>query len=160
MSVGLRALRGRDLDEVPHHYERVPLKSSIMLSGWCAGPALACGGVAGMVIGAGSVWEALGAVAAALSGMVMFSLIRLRHYEITLGERWLELALGPVRHRLGGDGIRVTEIRRARSWRRLYAAEEVVLALVAHGRQTAVPSRRARELEAALAEADIRTHYL
>ena len=97
MSVGLRALRGRDLDEVPHHYERVPLRSSVMLWGWCAGPILACSGVAGMVAGAGSVWEAVGAAAAALSGIVIFGLIRLRHYEITLGKRWLELSHGPSR---------------------------------------------------------------
>ncbi|MCG6964106.1 MAG: hypothetical protein LJE95_12650 [Acidobacteria bacterium] len=160
MSVGLRALRGRDLDEVPHHYERVPLRSSVILLGWCVGPILACSGVTGMVAGAGSIWEAAGAAAAALSGIVIFGLIRLRHYEITLGERWLELSNGPIRHRLGGASVKVKEIRRSSSWRRLYALEEVVLALEAHGRETTVPSRRARELEAALAKADIRTHYL
>lgn len=155
----LRRLRGQDTDEIPHHYERVPLRSSVSISGWCAAPALACGGVAGMVAGVGSVWEVVGAIGAALSGIVIFGLIRLRHYEITLGRRWLELALGPIRHRLGGDSVKVAEVRRSRSWRRLYAHEEVVLALEAHGREAAIPSRRARELELALAEADIRTHY-
>jgi hypothetical protein len=159
MSVDLRRLRGRDVDEAPHHYECVPLRSSVAILGWCLGPALACTGVTGMVLGAGSLLEVAGAAAAAASGVVIFALIRLKRFEITLGKRWLELALGPVRHRLGSDGVKVGEVRKACSWRRLYALEEIVLQLEAHGRATAVPSRRAHELEAALAERDIATHY-
>ncbi len=148
--VHLRRLRASELDELPRHYEGMVLRPAARLTGWLLALALVAWGVGAMVRGTGGWLEAAGAAAAAMGGVMLVALVRLRRYEIIVGDRWIRVGAGPLAHRFGRHGTRTGGCRPATSWRRLYASTQLVLRAPAGGPVLAVPVRDAAELEAVL----------
>jgi len=138
MGVHLRRLRAGDLEEIPHHYEGLPLKRSVLITGWLLGLIGVMGGVSVMVTRAGSWLEVVGAAAATAGALALFGVIRFRRYEIVVGERWIDVGSGPLHHRLGRDGVQVGQPVPAAGWRRLYARLEVPV--TAYGGVVKVPT--------------------
>ena len=87
-------------EEVPLHYEGVPLKSLVQLAGWPCGLACAVGGV--VMAGKASAFavELSGVLLAAVGGVIIVALLRYRRFEIVLGPRLLTVGEGPLRQRV------------------------------------------------------------
>lgn len=128
-----------DREEIPHHFEAIPLARPVRLLGWPAGILGFVGGVTAMVALAGSWAELAGAAVASLGSLTVFGLIRFRRYEIVVGSRWVEAGTGPLRHSLGREGLVVGPAQPATSWRRLYTDREVPI--TSYGRTVRVPTR-------------------
>ena len=150
MPINLRRALADDDIEVPDHFEGVPLKGVVQLGGWFAGLILVAGGIALMVLSAGSAIEALGAVCAGTGAIVLAAVIRCRRYETQVGRRWITIGAGPLTHRFRGDVVAGHELRAATGWRRLFADHEVVLSLNVGDHQHTVPTRDPEELGKAL----------
>ncbi len=151
--VHLRSLRASDRDELPRHYEENRLRPGVRTAGWVLALVLVAWGVAAMVRQAGAWFEAAGAAAAAVGGMLLVALVRFRSHEVVVGDRWIRMGTGPLVHRVGRLDVRVGELRPARSWRRLYAPTEVEVEVPGWGVVLVVPSRDARGLGEAVREA-------
>ncbi|HHQ48921.1 MAG TPA: hypothetical protein ENK19_08585, partial [Acidobacteria bacterium] len=146
MTTALRRLRQGIDDEAPLHYEGMELRPAVR-TGARLGGALAAGiGIFGMVRGAGALFEPVGALLGAVGVVVMILSWRFRLFEIVVGERWLILRCGPVRHRFGRSDVAVGPAWRATSWRRLFAEHEVVVTNHAHGVEYRCPIVDAEEL--------------
>ena len=140
----------RDLD-LPLHYEASPLKPAAKATGWPAGFVAIVAGIA-VYVGAGSVVaEAVAALFVGLGATLVVALVRCRRYELTIGQRMIELRLGPFRRTLPTGCVENAAARPASSWRRIYAPLELVLTLSVETRPLIVPTRDPDELRAALA---------
>jgi hypothetical protein len=80
----------------------------------------------------------------------MVVLIRCRCYEVTVGERRIELRLGPFRRTLPSGCVEAAMARPATSWRWLFAPRELVLTLSLETRPVIVPTNDPDDLRAAL----------
>ncbi|RLE32663.1 MAG: hypothetical protein DRJ61_08985 [Acidobacteria bacterium] len=141
MPIHLRRALADDDVEVPDHFEGVSLKGTVRLSGWLVGLILAVGGIALMVLSAGTLIEALGVVSAAAGVILLAAVIRCRRYETQIGRRWITIGAGPFTRRIRSDLVAGHELRAATGWRRLYADHEVVLTLNIEDHQHIVPTR-------------------
>jgi len=150
MTISLRRALADDTVEVPDHFEGVPLKAGVQMVGWFLGVVLAAGGVALMVLTAGTALEALGAFGAAAGAIAVAAVIRCRRFETQVGRQWITIGAGPLSHRLRRDLVVEQQYRPATLWRRLYADDEVVLVLGVGGHRHVVPTRDPEELERAL----------
>lgn len=137
-------------DEVPRHYEGVPVKPWVLVIGWPLGLACAVGGV--VLAGKASVFavEMIGVIAAALGGVTIVALLRCRRFEIVLGARLLTVGAGPLLRRVPVGLIDGVEERAASSWRRLYADREVAAHLTVGDRVMIFPSNDPQEVTAAM----------
>jgi len=144
----VRITRDRDL---PVHYEASPLEAAVRAAGWPAGIVAIVAGIAAYV-GAGSVGaEAVSALFVGLGATLVVALVRCRRYELTIGQRMIELQLGPFRRTLPTGCVENAAARPASSWRRIYAPLELVLTLSIETRPLIVPTHDPDELRSALA---------
>ena len=137
-------------DEVPLHYEGIPLKTWALVVGWPLGLACAIGGV--VMAGKASAFavELSGVLLAAVGGVVIVALLRCRRSEIVLGARLLTVGAGPLLRRVPVGLIDRVEDRAATSWRRLYSDHEVVVRLTVGDRVMIFPSNDPQEFMAAM----------
>jgi len=140
-------------DEVPLHFEGVPLKPWVQAVGWPLGVVCAVGGVA--LAGRASEFgaELFGVVAAALGGVMIVALVRCRRFEIVLGARLLTVGAGPLLRRVPVGLIDRVEERAAASWRGLYSDREVAASLTVGGRVLVFPSGEPAETVSAIGAA-------
>jgi hypothetical protein len=133
-------------DEIPIHFEGMPLRISIQAFGWPLALVCAVGGV--ILAGRAPVFalELSGAIAAAMGGVMIVALVRCRRFEIVLGARLLTVGAGPLLRRIPVGLIDRTEERAATSWRRVYADRELVLQLRAGTREVVFPCDQPEEL--------------
>jgi hypothetical protein len=133
-------------NEIPLHFEGIPLRWWIQTAGWPLGLACAVGGV--IVAGKAQVFavELLGAVAAALGGVMIVALVRCRRFEIVLGARLLTVGAGPLLRRVPVGLVDTVKERAATSWRRLYSDRELALHLTAGSREVIFPCNLPEDL--------------
>jgi len=143
----VRIQRDRDL---PLHFEASPLKAAVKIVGWVLGVLVIVAGMAGFVRAESTVAEAAAACLILIGGTLVVALIRCRRYEVTVGERRIELRLGPFRRTLPAGCVETAKERPATSWRRLYAPRELALTLGLDTRTVIVPTHEPGELRAAL----------
>jgi len=139
--------RDRDL---PLHYEASPLEAKVRASGWPAGIVVAVAGIAVFVRAGSFLSEAVGALFVVIGCTLVVALVRCRRYEATVGQRMIELRLGPFRRTLPTGCVEKAAARPASSWRRLYAPSELVIALSVETRPVIVPTHDPDELRVAL----------
>ena len=139
----------RDID-LPLHYEASPLKPAAKATGWPAGFVAIVAGIA-VYVGAGSVVaEAVAALFVGLGATLVVALVRCRRYELTIGQRMIELRLGPFRRTLPTGCVKAAMDRSSSSWRRLYAPRELVVTLSIETPPLIIPTHDPDELRAAL----------
>jgi len=143
----VRIQRDRDL---PLHFEASPLKAAVMVAGWMVGVLAIVAGMAAFVRAESTVAEAAAACLILIGGTLVVALIRCRRYEVTVGERRIELRLGPFRRTLPTGCVETATERPATSWRRLYAPMELTLSLSVDTRPLIVPTQEPEELREAL----------
>ena len=148
----LRTARSSQLDDLPRHYEGLPLRLLLVVAGWAVGVVAATGGIAAMVLGDDTALELPGAVLAAVGAVLLAAVVRCRRVDVLVGKRWLEVRNGPRRHRVPVEWVRGAETRAASSWRRLYADHEVMVALTTGDRELVAPTREPEELVEAIAQ--------
>ena len=139
--------RDRDL---PLHYEASPLKAAVKIAGWMVGMLAIVAGMAGFARAESTVAEVLAVSLVLIGGTSVVALIRCRLYEVTVGQRMIELRLGPSRRILPAGCVETATERPATSWRRLYTPRELVLSLSVDTRPLIVPTPDPDELRAAL----------
>ena len=142
----VRITRDRDL---PLHYEASPLRAAVGAVGWPAGITAIVAGITAFVKAESGMGEAAAAVFVLIGCALMVALVRCRRYEVTVGQRMIELRLGLFRRRLPTGCVLDTAQRPASSWRRFYAPLEVVLTLSVETRPLIVPTHDPDELRAA-----------
>jgi hypothetical protein len=143
----VRISRDRDL---PLHFEASPLKAAVQGVGWVVGVLAVVAGMVGFVRAESTVAEASAACLILVGGTLVVALIRCRCYEVMVGERMIELRLGPFRRTLPAGCVETATVRRASSWRRLYAPQELVLTLSLGTPSLIVPTHEPHELRAVL----------
>lgn len=144
----VRITRDRDL---PLHYEASLLRAPVKVAGWLVGVGATVAGMAGFVRAGSVVAEAATACLILIGGTLVVALVRCRCYEVMVGERMIELRLGPFRRTLPAGCVETATVRRASSWRRLYAPRELALSLSVDTRSLIVPTHDPDDLRAALA---------
>jgi hypothetical protein len=143
----VRITRNRDL---PVHFEASPLKVAVKVAGWMVGVLATVAGMAGFVRAESAVAEAAAACLIVIGGTLMVALVRCRCYEVMVGERRIELRLGPFRRTLPVGCVETAMARPATSWRRLFAPGELVLTLSLEARPMIVPTNDPDDLRMAL----------
>ena len=143
----VRIQRDRDL---PLHFEASPLKAAVKAAGWMVGILATAAGMAGYVRAESTVAEAAAACLILIGGSLVVALIRCRRYEVMVGERRIELRLGPFRRTIPAGCVEKATPRPATSWRRLYTPKEMVLNLSVDARPLIVPTHDPDELRAVL----------
>jgi len=143
---------GRD-ESIPVHHETVELRRGVLVAGW----ALTLLGIGGglLLVGSGNeaVAELGGPLLVLLGGAALFSVLRFRSYELTVGTSRIDVRCGPLKRVLASGAVTSSEVRPARGWRALYAPEEIELRLEARDGRAVLPSCRPGELLAALRSA-------
>jgi regulator of protease activity HflC (stomatin/prohibitin superfamily) len=139
----------RDYD-LPLHFEASPLKATVKVVGWMVGVLAIVAGMAGFVRAESAVAEAAAVCLILIGGTLVVALIRCRCYEVTVGERRIELRLGPFRRTLPSGCVENATARPASAWRRLFAPGELVLTLGLETRPVIVPTNDPEELRTAL----------
>jgi hypothetical protein len=128
-------------DSIPEHAESVELRRGALVAGWAA----ALLGVGGGLWLVGSRVEAVGELAGPLlvlfGGAALFSVVRLRVYELTVGTSRIDVRCGPMKRTLARGAVTAVNARPARGWRRLYSALEVELRLETREGGAVVPSQ-------------------
>jgi len=140
----------RDPD-LPLHYEVSSLKAAVRAAGWPAGIVATAAGISAFVNAESVMGEASGALLVLLGCTLVVALVRCRRYEVTIGQRMIELRLGLFRRMLPSGCVEEAEERPASSWRWLYAPWELVLTLSVETRPLIVPTHDPDELRSALA---------
>jgi len=143
----VRITRDRDL---PVHYEESPLGPVVRAAGWPAGIVAIVAGIATFVGAESGLGEAVAAVFVLIGCTLVVALVRCRRYEVTVGQRMIELRLGLFRRRLPTGCVTETAERPASSWRRLFAPRELALTLSVETRPLIVPTHDPDELRSAL----------
>ena len=143
----VRITRDRDL---PLHFEASPLKAAVKVAGWMVGVLAIVVGMAGFVRAESAMAEAVAACLILIGGTLVVALVRCRCYEVMVGERMIELRLGPFRRTLPAGCVETATVRRASSWRRLYAPRELALSLSVDTRSLIVPTHDPDDIRTAL----------
>jgi len=143
----VRITRDHDL---PLYYEASSLKAHVKVAGWVVGVLVTVAGIAGFARAESTVAEAVAVSLVLIGGTLVVALIRCRRYEVMVGERRIELRLGPFRRTLPTGCVETATERPATSWRHLYASRELVLSLSVDTRPLIVPTLEPDELRAVL----------
>jgi len=143
----VRITRDRDL---PLHYEASPLEPSIGAVGWLAGIVAIVAGIVAFVKAESGMGEATAALLVLIGCTLVVALVRGRRYEVTIGQKMIELRLGFFRRRLPTGCVEAAMDRPSSSWRRLYAPRELVLSLSVEPPRLIIPTHDPDELRAAL----------
>ena len=143
----VRITRDRDL---PLHFEGSPLEAPVKVAGWTVGVLTTAAGIAAFVKAGSTVGEAVAVGLVFIGGALVVALVRCRRYEVTVGERMIELRLGPFRRTFPAGCVEKATPRPASAWRRLYAPRELVLTLSVDTRPVTVPTGEPEELREAL----------
>lgn len=139
--------RERDL---PLHFEASPLNASVKIVGWTLGVLAVAGGIT-LFVRAELVAAEVAAMAfTVIGGTVVVLLVRCRRYEVTVGERLVELRLGPFRRTLPAGCIDEATPRCATGWRRFYARQELELSPSVATSRLLLPTSDPDELREAL----------
>lgn len=153
--VNLRVAREDDREELPIHFEGVPLKRTLKIGGWPLAGLGTVAGIATMAARPGIAIEVFAAVIAAAGVIAVTGLYRCRRFELVVGEKWVFTTLGPFKRHLPLQLIEGASERPATSWRRLYSDREVVLRVPVGSGEDPFPSRAPSELiEAIVGVAD------
>jgi len=139
MAPRIRTLREGIEDEAPIHYEGLPLRASVRRLVLPGGVTMVLLGLLGMIRGTGTVFEPAGAVLGALGVVALILSRRFRLFEIVVGDRWLIVRCGPIRHRFGRDDVSLGEDRPASSWRWLYGEREMTIGRLSNEPALAIP---------------------
>jgi hypothetical protein len=143
----LRIVRDGDL---PLHFEAMPLRTPVLAVGWPAA-VLACAAGVGLFVQSTSMTgEALAASLVLVGCSILVALVRCRRYEITVGQRMIDLRVGPFRRILPVGTVEALKAGPATSWRRLFADRELELTLSVNAQKAIVPTNNPDELRAAL----------
>lgn len=154
MALYLRRIRATEETEVPDHFEGVPLKVPVLLFGWAGGLMLTVAGICGMVLAAGTLLEAVGALCAAGGAIALAGVLRCRRYETQIGRQWVVIGAGPLTRRFKRDLVAEYRGRRATGWRKLYADHEVVIILTISSGEHILPTRDVDELLTSIGSSD------
>ena len=84
----VRITRDRDL---PLYYEASSLKAHVKVAGWVVGVLATAAGIAGFARAESTVAEAVAVLLVLIGGTLVVALIRCRRYEVTVGNRMIEL---------------------------------------------------------------------
>ena len=140
--------------DLPLHYEASPLGAAFKALGWPVAIVTTVGGIAAFVRAGSLAAEAVCALFVGLGAILVVALARCRRYEVTVGQRMIELRLGPFRRVLPTGCVEEAAERPASSWRRLYAPRELALSMSVETRPLIVPTHDPGELRAALRSGD------
>jgi len=143
----VRIERERDL---PVHFEASALKGPVKTVGWVLGVLAIAVGITLFVRAELVAVEVSAMALTVIGGTVVVLLIRCRRYEVTVGERLLELRLGPFRRTFPSGCINEATPRSASGWRRFYATRELVISPSVEAHQLVVPTNDPNELRKAL----------
>ena len=143
----VRVTRIRSL---PLHFEASPLKPWVVAVGWPTAIVVCVTGIALFARAESIFAEAVAASLLLVGGSLFVVLVRCRRFEMTVGERMIELQAGPFRHSLPAGCVVSGAVRPATRWRRLFADREVELTLSMDDRKTVVPTRDEEELRRVL----------
>ena len=138
--------------DLPLHFEASSLKGSVKTVGWVSGVLAIAVGITLFVRAQQVIGEVAAMALVVAGGTLVVSLVRCRRYEVTVGERLLELRLGPFRRTLPSGCIDEATPRLATGWRRFYAQHEVALSLNVQARRLTIPTNDPDELREALLE--------
>jgi len=136
--------------DLPLFYEASSLRAHVKVAGWVAGVLATVVGIAGFARAESTAAEAAAVFLVLIGATLVVALIRCRRYEVTVGKRMIELRLGPFRRILPAGCVETATVRRASSWRRLFAPRELVLTLNLGTPPVIVPTNEPDELCAAL----------
>jgi hypothetical protein len=139
--------RDRDL---PLFFEASPIQGWVRTVGAALGAVATATGIVAFVNSVSMVAEIAAVVLIFAGGTLVLALIRCRRYEVTVGERMIELRLGPFRRTLPAGCVDEATARPASAWRRFYAPRELILGLSVETRPLVVPTHDPDELGAAL----------
>ena len=148
--VNLRVAREDDREEIPIHFEGVPLKRSLKFVAWPGSLVCAVVGIAVMVVRPGWIIEVAAALCAAAGVVLLTGLIRCRRYELVVGKKWFFATLGPFKRHIPLQLVEGAFERPAESWRRLFADRELVLRVSVGSGEDPFPTRQPDELLEAL----------
>jgi len=140
--------------DLPLHYEASPLRVAVGAVGWPAGIVAITAGITAFVGAESGLGEAAAAVIVLIGCTLVVALVRCRRYEVTVGQRIIELRLGLFRRRLPTGCVTETAERPAASWRRLFAPRELVLTLSVETRPLIVPTHEPDKLRVVLASGE------
>ena len=143
----MRITRDRDL---PLHFEASPLEAPVKVAGWAVAVLTTAAGIAAFVKAGSTVVEAVAVGLVFIGGALVVALVRCRRYEVMVGERMIELRLGPFRRTLPAGCVEEATPRPASAWRRLFAPRELVLILSVDTQPMIVPTGEPDELREAL----------
>jgi uncharacterized membrane protein len=146
-----RITRDRDL---PLHYEASPLKAAVGAVGWLAGIVTTIGGVLGYAEAESLAAETGAAFLVLAGGTLIVALVRCRRHEVIVGQRMIDIRMGPFRRTLPTGCVEEAVERPASSWRRFYAPSELALTLSVESRPLVVPTNDPDELRAVLQTGD------
>jgi hypothetical protein len=139
--------RERDL---PLHFEASPLNTAVKIVGWALGVLAVAGGITLFVRAELVAAEVTAMAFTVIGGTVVVLLVRCRRYEVTVGERLVELRLGPFRRTFPSGCINEATPGIATGWRRFYATHELVISPSVETRRLIVPTSDPDELREAL----------
>ena len=148
--IHLRAARKGEREQMPLHFEGLPLAARFRRVAWPLAVLMVVCGVTVMVLRLGFFIEIPAAMVAATGAVTVVGLVRCRRFEIVVGEKWLVASSGPFKHHVPRHLIEAATVRPSRSWRRLYAEREVVLRVPVGDGEDPVPSSEPEELLAVL----------
>ena len=123
------------------------------MAGWPLAVAVAGLGVTLAGTARDPLVSATGLVLGVLGALLIAGLVRCRRCEIVVGGRAVTTTVGPLRRRAPVGWLEHGQLRRARSWRRLYADRELVFELPDRGQSFILPTAEPEALREALAEA-------
>jgi hypothetical protein len=140
-------------DQLPLYYEGLQFRRRLVLAGWPLALAVAGLGVVLVGTSAQPLVDASGLVVGVLGAVLIAGLVRCRRCEIVISGRAVTSTVGPLRRRAPVEWLERGELRRSRSWRRLFADRELVFELPDHGPSFILPTAEPEALKQALREA-------
>jgi hypothetical protein len=140
-------------DPLPLYFEGLQLRRRLVLAGWPLAVASAALGVTFAGMARSQLVNAVGLLLGVLAALLIAGLVRCRRFEIVVGGRAVTTTVGPLRRRAPVGWLERGELRRARSWRRLYADQELAFELPDREQSFILPTAEPEALQAALLEA-------
>jgi hypothetical protein len=140
-------------DEIPLHFEGLRLRRRIVLAGWPLALAAALAGVTLAGLARDPLVKTVGLLLGVLAALLIAGLARCRRCEIVVSGRTVTTSVGPLRRQAPVGWLESGGIRRATSWRRLYADRELVFELPDHEQSFILPTAEPEALREALIEA-------
>jgi hypothetical protein len=140
-------------DQLPLYFEGLQLRRWLTLAGWPLAMAAAAIGVTFAGMARSPLVTVVGLLLGVLAALLIAGLVRCRRCEVVVGGRVVTATVGPLRRRAPVGWLERGELRRARSWRRLYADQELAFELADREQSFILPTAEPEALRDALAEA-------